>query len=441
MSGFFGRIVAGAAILVAVALPARAEIDIQVVTSPGGITAWLYEDHTLPMLNIEADFRGGTALDPEGQGGAVNLMMGLLEEGTGDMDSTAFAEATESLAAVFGFDASRDSVSVSAQMLTENREASLDLFRAALQEPRFDEVAFRRVQGQVLSILRSDETDPDTIARDTFYEKVFAGQPYARPSYGTEESVTALDVEAIRAAHGAALVRDRLKVSVVGDITADELKPILDQLFADLPVSTVERPGVTDPQTNGSMTVVDLDIPQSIVFFGQPGIARDDPDFIPAFVMDQILGGGGFGSRLTEEVREKRGLTYGIYTYLSPGDLGWLYVGGFSSANGVVADAINIVRHEWERMADEGVTARELEDAQKYLTGAYPLRFDGNGRIANQLLGLQVSDLGIDYVNNRNDLVNAVTVEDIKRVAARVMQPDQLTWVVVGRPEGLEATN
>ncbi|WP_424928788.1 M16 family metallopeptidase [Amaricoccus tamworthensis] len=441
MKMFASALVIAGGLLSVSAVPVRAEIEIVPVTSPGGITAWLYEDHSIPILSIEANFRGGTALDPEGMEGAVTLMTGLLEEGTGDMDATAFAQATESVAARFGYDAHLDSVSISAEVLTEFRDESLDLLRRAMVEPSFDQSAFDRVRAQIVSMRRSDQTDPDSIAREAFYVMAFDDHAYARPKEGTLESLAALDVETIRQAHRDALVKDRLKVSVVGDITEEELGPLLDDLFGDLPQSGPERPDMAEVKLDGEMRVIDLNIPQSVVVFGHEGIFRDDPDFIPAFVLDQILGGGGFGSRLTEEVREKRGLTYGIYSYLAPSDFAGLYIGSFSSANGVVGEAVDIVKQEWAKMAEEGVTEQELEDANRYLTGAYPLRFDSNASIAGQLLGLQIADLGLDYVNQRNAMVEAVTVEDIKRVAARVLQPEELSWVIVGRPEGLNATN
>lgn len=435
------RLFAGLAILIAAALPARAQIEIVPVTSPGGITAWLVEDQTIPIITIEASFRGGAVLDAPEKAGATNLMAALLEEGAGEMSATDFARAREDLAARFSFDGRLDSVSVSAEMLAENRDASIELLRAALIEPRFDADAFERVRAQVVASLRSDETDPQTMASRAFFAKAFDGYPYARPVDGTLETVAALKLEDMREAYRNALVRDRLYIAVVGAITPDELAPLLDRLVSDLPVGGPPLPEIATPELNGSTTVIDLDIPQSVVVFGQPGIARDDPDFIPAFVLDHILGGGGFGSRLTEEIREKRGLTYGVGTYLAPYDFGWLYQGQFSSSNARVAEALDILRAEWARMAEEGVSAEELEAAKQFLTGAYPLRFDGNARIASQLLGLQTAGLGMAYVNTRNDQVNAVTVEEIARVAKRLMQPEALTTVIVGRPEGVAPTN
>ncbi len=435
------RMLAVCLLAVMAALPVRAAVEITEVTSEGGITAWVVSDHTIPIIAIEADFRGGAVLDPEGQAGVVNLMAGLLDEGAGARDATAFAEARDDLAARMSFSAGRDSVWVSAEMLSETRDEVVELLRSALVEPRFDAEAVARVRGQAVASLRSDETDPGRVAGRAFNAQMFGGHPYGRPVEGTPESVAALDVEAIRAAHGAALVRDRLTVAVVGDITAEEVGPMLDRLFGDLPEGGPELPGAAEMALDGGVSVIELDVPQSMVIFGQAGIARDDPDFIPAFVMNHILGGGGFGSRLTEEIRERRGLSYGIYTGLTTGDYAATVIGRFSTVNARAGEAIGIVRDEWARMRAGGATEAELAAAQRYLTGAYPLRFDGYGQIAGQLLALQIEGLGIDYVEVRNDLVEAVTLDDIARVAGRLLDPERLTFVVVGRPEGLHSTD
>ena len=247
--------------------------------------------------------------------------------------------------------------------------------------------------------------------------------------------MSAIGVEDLRAAHAAAFTRDRLHVAVVGAIGPDELGPLLDRLFGGLPATGARMPPVIEPTLSGETTVIDLDIPQSVVVFANAGLRRDDPDFVPAMVMDYILGGGGFSSRLTNEMREKRGLTYAVQTYLATLNLAGLYMGSFSSSNERVADALEVLRAEWVRMAEDGVTDDELSSAKRYLTGEYALRFEGNANIASQLLGLQVAGLGIDYVNIRNDLVEAVTSEDVARVARRLLLPEALTTVIVGRPE------
>ncbi len=428
-------------IALVIALPAWAEIKIQEVTSPGGIRAWLVEDHSIPFSALELRFRGGTSLDDPDTRGAVYLMSGLLEEGAGDMDARSYARALESLAASFGYDASDDSVAISAQFLTENRDQAVDLLRTTIQQPRFDQDAIDRVRAQVLSGLRSDQTDPNTIAGQTFARMAYGDHPYGSDGKGTIESVSALTRDDILAAHKGVFAKDRLYVGAVGDITPDELGALLDHLLADLPETGKPIPGKAQVTIAGGITVVDFDTPQSVALFGQRGIDRDDPDFFAAYILNHILGGGGFESRLMQEVREKRGLTYGVGTYLVPKDLASVYLGSVSSANDRIAQATTVVRDEWRRAATEGVTQKELDDAKTYLTGAYPLRFDGNAQIAGIMVGMQMEDLPIDYIATRNDKVNAVTLDEVNRVAAEMLDPDSLHFVVVGKPEGLETTN
>jgi len=422
------------------ALPAAA-IEVQEVTSPGGVEAWLVEDDSIPFVAIEFWFPGGASLEPADKRGATFLMMGLLEEGAADMDAQGFAEAVEGLAASFDFDSYRDSVVVSAQMLTQNRDEAADLLRAALAEPTFDDTAIERVRGQVLSIIASDEQDPETLASRTFNAMAYGDHPYATALEGTEDSVTALTRDDLQAAHRTALTRGRVAVGAAGDITAEELGLLIDRILGDLPAEAPALPEMADYQLDGGVTVVEFPTPQSVAFFGHQGIARDDPDFFPAFVLNQVLGGGGFRSRLMQEVRVERGLTYGIGTFLSLADLSPMLLGQFSSSNDLVDDAVEVIQAEWQDISDNGLLETEVEAAIQYLTGAYPLRFDGNARIAGILAAMQSDDMPIDYIATRNDQVRAVTVEDVRRVAERLLQPENLHFVVVGQPEGLSPGN
>lgn len=425
------------AAFLALALPAHAEMQIKEVVSPGGITAWLVEDHNIPFTALEIQFRGGTSLDAPEKRGAVNLMTALLEEGAADLDSRAFAEARDALAADFTFDAGTDSVGVSVRFLTENRDDAVTLLRKALVEPRFDQDAIDRVREQVLSILRSNEKDPETLASNAFDALAFGSHPYGSSGDGTIETVTALTRDDILAAHKGALARDRIYVSAAGDITAEELGPLLDRLFGDLPATGTPLPPRADLLLPPGQTVIDFPTPQAHVLFGHVGIPREDPDFFAAFILNEAFGGGRFTARLMSEVREKRGLTYGIGSYLIGMDQAELYMGQFSASNDKVAEAIQVVRGEWARIANEGLTEQELADTKTYLTGSYPLRFDGNSRIANILVGMQMDDMPIDYAVTRNAKIEAVTMEDIKRVAKRIFLPDALHFVIVGQPTGL----
>lgn len=430
-----GLLVAGLLLAVPVAAPASAAMDIVEVTSPGGITAWLAEDHTVPIVALDAVVLGGAALDPEGREGAMALMAGLLTEGAGARDVTAFAAAAEEIGAGFGIDAGRDAVHISAQVLAKSVDPAFDLLGAALHAPRFDTEPTARLRGAMLANLAQDALDPDAVASRAAAAALFPDHPYGRAP--TLASVQAIGEADIRAAWRSGLVRDRLTVAVAGAISPEALAPLLDRLFADLPQSDRPLPGPAEPRLGGGLTVVGLDAPQSVIRFAQPGIALDDPDLLPAMALDQIVG-GGFGSRLTTELRERRGLTYGVETWLDTDPRAPLYGGGLSTANGTAAEAVRLVREEFARIAAEGVTEAELADAKRFLTGAYPLRFVGTDAIAGQLLGIQRAGLGRDYPARRNALVDAVTAADVTRVAQRIIRPKSLTFLVVGRPEGLE---
>ncbi len=421
-----------------IALPAWAEIKIKEVTSPGGITAWLVQDHSIPFTALELRFRGGTSLDDPDKRGAVYLMSGLIEEGAGDMDARTYARELESLAASFSYRATDDTVSISARFLTENRDEVIDLLQTTIHEPRFDEDAIDRVRAQVISGLKSDQTDPSDIAGRSFAEMAYGDHPYASDGKGTIESVSSLTRDDIVAAYDNVFAKDRLYVGAVGDITAEELGVLLDELLLDLPATGKPIPDKAKVTIDGGVSVVDFNTPQSVALFGQSGIDRDDPDFFAAYILNHILGGGGFESRLMQEVREKRGLTYGVATYLVPKDLASVYLGSVSSANDRIAEAVEVIRQEWTRAAAEGVTQKELDDAKTYLTGAYPLRFDGNGQIAGIMVGMQMEDLPIDYIATRNDKVNAVTLEDVNRVASELLDPEGLHFTIVGKPEGVD---
>jgi zinc protease len=422
-------------VLALLAWPALAEVPVQVVKSPGGITAWLVEEPAIPFVALEIRFRGGATLDAPGKEGAVNLMAGLLEEGTGDLDSQGFAAARDALAASYRFGASRETVSVSARFLSENKDAAVDLLRRALVEPAFAPLDLERVRGQVLSGLQQDAKDPEAAAALAFDRVAFGDHAYARPVDGTLGTVPALTVDDIRAAHGATLARDRVSVAAVGDISSAELGPLLDALLGGLPATGAPLVGPAQVGLTGQVVAEAFPGPQSVILFGHEGIRRDDPDFFAAFVVSEILGGGRFGTRLMTEVREKRGLTYGIGAGLSLMDQAAMVAGQVQTANATVQETIDVIRAEWARLPD--ISQAELDAAKAYLTGAYPLRWDGNANIARALVGLQMDGYAPDYPSQRNGFIQAVTLDDARRVAARVFDPTKLSFVVVGSPEGL----
>lgn len=429
------------ALFLALALPARADITMQPVNSPGGITGWLVEEHDLPFTALEIRFQGGTSLDLPGTRGAVNLMTALLEEGSGDLDAQVFAEARDDLAADIRFSADAGSVAVSARLLTANRDQAVDLLRSAIIAPRFDEDAVDRVQGQVLSMIRDESQDPEAIAGRVFDALVFGNHPYGSSGTGTEDSVAALTRDDIVAAHLGAMARDRVFVSAVGDITADQLGMLLDRLLSDLPETGRPMPTRATWLPPGGIAVTEFATPQSVILFGQDGIRRDDPDFFAAFLANEILGGDRFTARLMTELREKRGLTYGVSTSLVWMDHAAYIFGQLATSNATVSPSIDLLRAEWAKLATQGVTAEELAAAKTYLTGNFPLRFDGNGPIAEVLVDSQMQGYPIDYHRTRNAKIDAVTLEDVNRVVAERFRPDALQFVIVGQPEGITSSN
>jgi zinc protease len=432
-----------ALLLLLLACPAAAAVKIQEVRTPGGLVAWLVNDPAVPLVAVEFAFRsGGAALDPEGKQGLANFVSGLLDEGAGDLDSQAFQMRLEELAAKLDFSAGRDELSGSLQTLTKNKAEAFRLLGLALSQPRFDAAAVERIRAQVLSRLVRDLEDPDTVANRTWFDRAFAGHPYHKPVWGYPETVKAIAADDLKEFARSRLSRDALVIGVVGDVTAEELGPLLDGAFGALPSKGDLSQTIAEakPKNLAEIEVIRRQIPQSAITFGLPGLKRDDPDWYAAYVMNYVLGGGGFNSRLMEEVREKRGLTYGVYTYLYPLDHAGVWLGGVATQNARVAESLDVIRATLRRFVDEGATDKELADAKTYINGSFPLSLSGSSRIANLLLAIQRNDLGIDYLDRREALMNAVTREDVRRVARRLLDPDKLLTVVVGDPKGVNGS-
>jgi len=418
------------------ALTAEAAMKIQRVVSPGGIEAWLVESHNVPLIAMRFAFQGGAVQDPGGKEGLANFLSAMLDEGAGDLKSVAFQEKMEETAIRMRFSASRDTFSGSFQTLTKNQKDGFELLRLAVNEPRFDEDVLDRIRRQILTGLKFAENDPRKVASKEWYRLAFGKHPYANSVSGDAGSVAAITRDDLINYKQRVFARDTLKISVVGDIDASALGNILDTVFGQLAKkSDLKKIPEAKPVVGPRRKVIEMNVPQSTVQFGHQGLKRKDKDFIPSYILNYILGGGGFNSRLTEEVREKRGLAYSVYSYLSPYRYAAVYVGAVATENKSVGKSIEVIQAELKRMAENGPSEEELKNAKQYLTGSYPLRFDTNSKIANQLLGVQVEELGIDYIDTRNKLVGAVTLEDVRRVAKRLLKADGLIVTIVGKPD------
>ncbi len=429
--------IAAASLLTLAASGAHA-MKIQTVKSPGGIEAWLVQERSVPLLAIRFAFEGGSSQDPKGKEGLAHFLTVMMDEGAGDLDARAFQEREEELAFRMRFQAGRDTISASFQTLTQYRDESLKLLKLALTQPRFDDDAADRMRRQLLSDLAFAAKDPNRIASEVWSATAFPDHPYGRPPRGSLESVTSIQPADLHAYRKRVFARDNLKVAVVGDIDAEALGKLLDDVFGDLPAkSDLSQIPDVKPVSGGAQRVVRMPVPQSVALFGMNSIKRNDDDFIPAFVMNHILGGGGFSSRLMEEVREKRGLAYSVYSYLQPYDHAAIFAGGVATQNEKIKESLDVIRAELKRMAEEGPSEEELKNSKSYLTGSYALRFDTNAKIAQQLLGIQLDNLSINYVDERNGLIEAVTIDDIKRVAKRILDVDGMIVTIVGEPQGV----
>jgi zinc protease len=425
------------ALLVA-ALPAGA-VEIARVVSPGGIVAWLVRDTTLPLVALQFRFRGGSASEPADRAGVGRLAIDLLDEGAGDLEATAFARALEERAIGLDISIGADSIQGGMRVLDVHRDRGVELLRLALTEPRFDPPAVERVRARILAGFARESEDPRALLRRAFQTRAYGAHPYAAALEAEIAGTRAARAEDLRGFVAARLARDNLVVGVVGNIAPAELAPLLDRVFGGLPAASapvaVPEVAVTNP---GPRTVViPRDVPQSLKMFGAPGLKRDDPDWFAGLIVNYVLGGGGFNSRLMTELRERRGLTYGVSTSLVALDRGAAVVGSYSTDNARAAEALALVEAEWRRMAQDGPTEAELADAKSFLTGSFPLTLDSSAAVARLLVSLQYDGLGIDYLQRRDALIAAVTLDDARRVARRLFGGPGLLTVIVGRPAGV----
>ena len=405
------------------------------VPTAAGIEAWHVESPVVPLIALSFAFEGGAAQDPEGKAGVAQMLARLLDEGAGDLVSDAFQERLAARAIEMSFHAGPDAVGGSLKMLVKHADEAIDLLALALAKPRFDPDAIERVRGQTLAGLRYQQNDPGVMASRRFFKEAFAGHPYSRPSSGTVESVAAITRDDLVEMHRRIIGRGGIKVAAVGAIDAARLADALNRAFGALnetgPLNAVPQ---TKVQDLGRRVVVDLDVPQSVIRFGMGGVAWRDPDFIPAYVLNHIFGGGSFTSRLFQEVREKRGLAYSVGTSLVSHRASAMTWGYTATKNERVGEALTVISEELSRLISEGPSDEELQKAKDYLTGSYALGFDTSTKIAHQLVQIAFEGLGMDYIGRRNALVSDVTQADIRRAAARTFGDGRMLVVAAGRP-------
>jgi zinc protease len=421
-------------------VPAASAMKIEKIVSPSGIEAWLVREQSVPLVALNYAFHGGSSQDSADKAGTANLAADLLDEGAGDLDSKAYHERLENHAIELRFRVGRDYFHGSLRTLNEHREEAFDLLRLALTKPRFDAEAVERVRGQELASLRRETTNPNNLANRRWWQTAFPDHPYGREAKGSLVTVPRITADDMRDYVHRVFARDELTISIVGDIDAKTAGELIDRTFAGLPKKNHLKPvAQATAQGLGRRIVINLDVPQAVVTFGGNGLERNDPDFMAGYIVNHILGGGSFSSRLYQEVREKRGLAYGVSDSLVWFRRAAVVVGGTATRADRTADALAIIESETKRMAEDGPTVEELAAAKSFIKGSYALTLDTSAKIAAQLSQIQLDQLGIDYIQRRGALIDAVTIADAKRVAKRLYSGGMLV-TVAGRPKGLTSS-
>lgn len=419
------------AVLFAFVVQAQA-IDIKQVTTDKGIKALLVEDYTLPIIAISISFKGGSSQDKPGKEGTLRLMTSLMDEGAGDLDSTAYQARAEELGLEFGFSASRDSFSGGGRLLRSEREEAFKLIKLAINEPRFDADAIERMRDAIRSNIKSARKNPSSVGSEALREAIFKDHPYSRSTSGTEKSIDAITRDDIIAMNQKILSRETLTIGVVGAISEAELKSAIDDIFGDLPEkSSIQEIADITPALGDDISIA-MPVPNASISIVYPAIKRDNPDFFAAHLMNHVLGGGAFSSRLYKAVREERGLAYGVSSGLATLDHSAYFVAGTSTRAENREEAIQVIRDEINRTAEEGITKEELEKAKRYVAGSYAIsNLDTSGKIASVLVALQTQNLGIDYIEKREKYIADVTLEDANRMAKQFFS-GKPTVVIVG---------
>jgi zinc protease len=401
---------------------------------PNGVVLLVAERPAIPIVVVRVHLRAGSVYDPTDAGGLANLTADVLTRGTAKRTGPELDSAIEFVGGSLEGDAGRDGATVGLSVLRKDLALGLDLLAEVLLQPAFPEAELKRRREEIAAGIQRSEQDPQIVAGRAMAELLYPGHPYSRPVSGTVESVRRLTREQVAAFHRENYRPDVAVISVVGDVTRDEIRR---DLVARLSAWTAPAaPGPAIPQAPASPPIetrrIERDLTQATVSLARPGIRQDHPDYFPLVVANYILGGGS-ASRLYTKVREERGLAYSVYSALGAGRYGWSYFVGLQTRLEAVDEAVRLVKEEMARMGREAVTPRELDAAKSYLIGSYPLRTDTSGKMAGLLVAVEENQLGLDWPDRFKAGISRVTAVDIRRVAKTYMDPATFSSVTVGK--------
>lgn len=407
-------------------------------TLANGARVYFVESRDLPMLAMQAVFDAGSARDPAGHSGLAMMVNGLLNEGSGKLDANAIAARFEGLGAEFGTSNDRDMAGVSLRTLSDPalRDPAIALLAQLLRAPSFPAAALERERARALLGLRQSEQSPGTVASRAFFSQLYDRHPYAMSPEGNEAGLQALARADLAAFHRRYYVGRNAVLAIIGDISRREARAIAEQVVGGLPVgeaaAALARVADIVPHEGRAERVIDHPSAQTHILMGEVGMSRSDPDYFPLFVGNYVLGGGGFVSRLTEEIRTRRGLSYSVYSYFHPLREPGPFIIGLQTANHQRQEALTVVRRVLADFIRTGPTEAELTAARNNLAGGFPLRIDSSRKIADYLTVIGFYRLPLTYLNDFIARVEAVTVEQVRDAFQRRVHPEHLLTVIVG---------
>jgi zinc protease len=408
-------------------------IPTRIVTS-NGMTVLILEQHFLPIVEIHALIKTGSAQDPPDKAGLANLVASLLDEGTTTRTSKQLAEQIDFVGGSLEVKSSEDFTTASARVLKKDVDLGFTLLADILQHPAFHKQEFDRIRTQILGEMASDNDDPGHVAMKAFNQLVFHGHPYRWPLQGTEETLGKITLVDVSNFYSKEYVPGQVILTVVGDVTADQITGLVQTHFGTWKkaLPPVRTPKKAAPIEKKTVQLIEKDLTQSSIVLGHGGISRTNPDFYAVTVMNYILGAGGFSSRLMDSIRDKQGLAYGIMSHfdarLMPGSF-WI---NLQTRSETTNQAITGVLAELKSIRETPVSDQELAEAKSFLMGSFPLRLDSTAKLAQVLAQVEFYGLGFEYFSQYPKWIERVTKEDIQRVAKQYLDPQRYALVVVG---------
>jgi zinc protease len=422
-----------AAFLIAVLAAPAAALEIKRSVLSDGAVLLVSEQHQLPMVTVTIAFDAGARRDPAGKAGLASLTASSLTLGTRDMSATQFNQKVDFMGSSISVGAGADYAQASFTSLRKYEDATLALLAAALAEPALSDAEIVRKRDERVAHIRANEEQPDYVAGVTFHKALYGNGPYGHPSEGTAESVAKLTPADVREFYHAHYKIAGAVIAVVGDVTTDEVKTKLEKAFGPLKGTVPPQAAPPAPRVAPGIhpTLVDRNVVQATLILGGGGIARSNPDYYRLQVMNYILGGGGFASRLMKSVRSNKGLAYGISSGFDAGKFAGSFAVDTQTKNKSANEALQLILEQLRDIQEHPVSDTELASAKKYLIGSFPLKLDRQSSIAGFMLQVELYGLGLDYAERYPKLIGAVTKDDIQRVAKRYLHPDALILVAV----------